>query len=97
MAFIQIVDFETDKIDEMRKLDAEWGDKAPADGPSRGILCADRDNPGRFLQIVFFDSYEAAMRNSDDPITNEFAGKMAALAKGPAKFVNLDVVNDQNY
>jgi hypothetical protein len=99
MAFIQVIDFRTDKIDEMRKLDADWGDRARSEGATatRGILCADRDDPGRYIQIVFFDSFEEAEKNSSLPVTQEFAAKMMALGNGEPKFHNLDVVADLDY
>jgi hypothetical protein len=97
--FIQVIEFETDKIDEVRKLDEEWRAKARAEGATaqRGILCADRDGAGRYLQIVFFDSYEDAARNSSLPVTQGFAAKMMALGKGEPTFHNLDVLEDLDY
>src|SRR6476646_9631692 len=99
MAFIQIIEFRTDKIDDMRKLDGEWRDRATKEGATaqRGILCADRDDAGRYLQIVFFDSFEAAEKNSNLPVTQEFAGQMMALGKGEPPFHNHGVVEDLDY
>ena len=68
----------------------------PTSTARRVVLCEDRDQPGRYLQMVFFDSYESAMANSELPITQEFAGKMGALADGPPTFFNLDVVDDRS-
>ena len=95
MAFIQIIDFQTSKIDDMLALDNDW--EAAATGSRttrRRVLARDRDNPERFLNIVWFDSYESAMENSNLPVTQEFAEKMMALSNGPATFVNLDVVEE---
>ena len=99
MAFIQIIEFRTDKIDEMRKLDEAWEARAKSEGATaqRGILCADRDDAGRYFQIVFFDSAEEAEKNSNLPVTQEFAGKMMALGNGEPSFYNLDVVEDLDY
>lgn len=99
MAFIQIIEFRTDKIDEMRKLDGEWKARASSEGATaqRGILCADHDDPGRYFQIVFFNSLEEAEGNSNLPVTQDFAGKMMALANGEPTFHNLDVVEDLDY
>jgi hypothetical protein len=97
MAFIQIIDFRTSKFDEMQKLGEEWEAAAgDANTARRVVICADRDDPGRYLNIVFFDSYEEAMANSDNPATTEFSGKMMALAEGPPTFLNLDVVEDRD-
>lgn len=95
MAFIQVIEFETSKFDEMRSLGDQWEAAAGDDRRvSRRILCQDRDNPDRYYNIVFFDSYEDAMANSNLPATQEFAQKMMALGDGPATFRNLDVVQD---
>ena len=42
MAFIQIIDFRTDQIDEMRKLDGEWRDRFDAIPYEPGDSYADR-------------------------------------------------------
>lgn len=99
MAFIQIIEFRTDKIDEMRKLDGQWQAEARSQGATarRGILCSDRDEPGHYFQVVFFDSAEDAEKNSQLPVTQEFAGKMMALGDGEPTFRNLDVVEELEY
>jgi hypothetical protein len=55
--------------------------------PVAAFLCEDRDTPGRYLQIVFFESYEAAMENSAMPETDAFSSKMMTLAEGPPTHV----------
>ena len=93
--FIQIIEFDTDKIDEMRKLDEEWSKRASG-GPSvHAIQCSDRDNPGHYLAIAMFDSREEAEKNDARPETQEFAGKMQQLAKN-VKFHNLDVMYEMD-
>jgi hypothetical protein len=90
--FVQIMEFKTSKIEEVEaireKMRAERGDALLA---TRGIAAADRDRPGVYFNIVEFDSYEEAMKNSNDPATGEFSKQMAALVDGPIKFTNLDV------
>ena len=97
MGFVQIIEFKTSKADEMRSLGDEWEAAAGADSKARRrVTCEDRDNPGRYLNIVFFDSYEDAMANSNLPVTQEFSQKMMALGDGPPTFYNLDVVEDRS-
>jgi hypothetical protein len=96
MGFIQIIDATTSNYDELAKLEKEW--EAATEGArttTRRILARDRDNPNHYLNIVFFDSYESAMANSDLPATSEFAQRMAGLLDGPPTFINLDVVDDR--
>jgi hypothetical protein len=97
MKFVQIIDYRTSKFDEMQKVGEEWEASGTGqDRVSRRILCADRDVPGRYLNIVEFNSYEDAMENSNDPTTQEFAGRMMALADGPPTFINLDLIEEHN-
>jgi quinol monooxygenase YgiN len=91
MAFIQIIEYETDRADEIAELMSEMpSDEAP--GFVRLAVTQDRDNPRRYLTIVQFESYEVAMANSDKPETDEMAAKLAALCAGPPRFHNLDVI-----
>jgi hypothetical protein len=96
MAFVQIIEFRTDKIDEMRKIGNEW-EAAAASGRTarRRLVCQDRDNPGRYFNIVFFDSYDSAMKNSQLPATKEFSQRLAAQTQGGPTFYNLDVIEDK--
>ena len=96
MAFVQVIDFRTSKLDEMRKLQDEWATAAGPESTARRVITgADREDSGRYLQVVFFDSYESAMENSNLPVTQEFAQRMMALSDGPPSFYNLDVVEDR--
>ena len=95
MAFVQIIQFRTSKIDEMRALGDEYQKQRGDGGADRVVVCANRDNPGEYLNIVFFESYEAAMENSNHPATQELSSKMMALGEGPPTFYNLDVIDDR--
>lgn len=95
MAFIQIIEYETDRPDEIAQMMGDGPSPDPETDPgfTRLALTQDRDNPRRYLLIVEFTSYEEAMANSDKPETGEMAGKLAALCSGPPRFHNLDVLN----
>ena len=96
MGFIQVIEFDSDNIDEMRKIGDEW--EAAAAGSSKAVkrvMCEDRDRPGHYVNIVFFDSYEAAMENSNNPVTTEYSQKMAGLTDSPPKFYNLNVLEER--
>ncbi len=95
MAFIQIIDFRTKRFDEGRKHVDEYLAKTEGRRTSgRGITCQDRDDPEHYINIIFFESYEEAMKNSELPETGELAGKLAELGEGEPKFLNLEVVED---
>ncbi|MEV5526386.1 hypothetical protein [Streptomyces prunicolor] len=93
--FVQIVDFETDRFDEMQAV-AEEADKrmaGRAGGPTHRLVLRDRNKPGHVLVVIEFDSYEDAMRNSQDPETTKMAEQMAALCTRPPSFTDCDVLD----
>jgi hypothetical protein len=96
MTFIQIMQLQTSKVDDMRAAGDEW-DKATEGKRTvqRSVVCADRDEPGRHFIIVFFDSYEDAMKNSALPETDALAKKTMALSDSPPIFYNLDVIEER--
>jgi hypothetical protein len=96
VGFVQVIEFRTDRIDEVNALIDEWIKTSEEwRTPTRGTLGSDRDQPGTYIQIVEFPSYELAMENSNRPETGEFASRLAALCLGEATFRNLDVVRSE--
>jgi hypothetical protein len=91
--FAQLIEWKTSRYDEVEKLNEEWRERFPKMGPTRVLVCSDRDNAGSYVTLVEFSSYEEAMKNSEDPATTEFAEKMQALSDGPPVFHNLDILN----
>jgi hypothetical protein len=93
--FVQIVEFNTSRIDDIQALGEQMrAQRAPGDEWSvrRATFTADRDRPGHYLSVIEFDSYESAMDNSNRPETTQFAARMAELCDGPPTFHNLDVM-----
>ena len=95
MGFVQVIQYRTSKIDEMRKVGDEWEADPGPTSARRVVVCQDRDNAGQYFTLAFFDSYEAAMENSASPRTQEMAQRMMGLADGPPSFLNLDVLDDR--
>jgi hypothetical protein len=92
VAFIQIIEARTSRIGEIQALMDEWVTKTEGRrNADRAGLTADRDQPGTYVQIVEFPSYEEAMANSNLPETGEFAARLAELCDAPPTFRNLDV------
>jgi hypothetical protein len=92
MAFVQIIEIETTRPDEVEALVSQW--RAKTEGTrkaQRGTFTKDRDRPDLYVQIVEFPSYEDAMANSQLSETAAFAEKLRALCDGPLLFRNLDV------
>ncbi|MER6216629.1 MULTISPECIES: hypothetical protein [unclassified Streptomyces] len=97
MKFAQIIDFETERADEMAELMRGYEETARAqgrtEGPRHRTLLRDRSNPGRYLAVVEFDSYEDAMANNEAPETSELAGRLAELCTRPPVFTDCDVTD----
>ena len=94
-AFVQLVEMSTSRYDEMQKFNEEWRERNPDMMLDWSIVGRDRDNPGKHVVIVHFESYDVAMKNSADPRTAEYAAKMEELSDGPPTFRNLDVVTTE--
>jgi hypothetical protein len=92
---VQVIQYRTSKIDEMRKIGDEWEGAARSGTARRVLVGADRDDTGQYFTLAFFDSYASAMENSNDPTTQEYSQRMMSLADGPPTFYNLDVIDDR--
>lgn len=92
MAFAQIIEFTTSRLDEVLDLMDEWVARTEGKrATGRSLVGADRDKANTYVQVVEFPSYEEAMRNSGLPETSEFAERLSKLCDGPPSFRNLDV------
>jgi quinol monooxygenase YgiN len=92
MSFIQIIEYETNQA---AQIDAAMRESmtrnAPQPGLSRLEQTKDHDNPNRYMTIVEFDSYAAAMANNDRPETQQMAAQLAAMCTSGPNYHNLDV------
>lgn len=96
MSFIQVIDYETKDAKAVDRAHDEWKNATEGKRSAQRVLRSKyHDDPGRFCDIVFFDSYEDAMRNSDLPETKEFAKKLQDAADGEPQYWNLDLVEEQ--
>ncbi|WP_424347659.1 hypothetical protein [Kocuria sp. CH-021] len=96
MAFVQLIEYTTSRPEEVAEVLADWQQSSQGKRTARRVLSAkDRNDPKRFVEIVFFDSYESAMENSQLPETQEYARKLTELMDGEPVFRDLDVVEDR--
>jgi hypothetical protein len=97
MAFVQIIEFKSSDIEGIRKAGEDWERATEGKRTSRRqLLARDRSDPGRYFMIVFFDSYESAMANSQLPETQASADTFAALSDRAPSFYNLDILDDRS-
>ncbi len=97
MKFMQVIEYRTAQFDEVNKLMDAWF--AQTEGKrtvAQGFTGRDREEPGKYVDVVVFPSYEEAMRNNDLPETQALAGKMASLCDGEVTFHNLDLVREDH-
>jgi hypothetical protein len=96
VAFVQVIEFQTSRIDEFNALLDEWlvlsKDWRTATQSTR---TKDRDRPNSYVQIVHFPSYEKAQENSNHPETSKFAEKLGEICDVPPTFRNLDVLLEE--
>jgi hypothetical protein len=96
MAFVQIIEFRTADSDRARQVNDEWWRATEGKRTvRRELLARDRSDPRRYFAVVFFDSYESAMENSDLPETQAAAKQYLKMSDGSPVFYDLDIVEDR--
>ncbi|MEV1021620.1 hypothetical protein [Streptomyces sp. NPDC050264] len=91
--FAQIVDFETRRFDELKSLLGRFEQEMAGEsgGPTHRILLQDREQPGRYLAIIEFASYDDATRSNERPEVARLNEQLTALCTKPPAFINCDV------
>ncbi|WP_031073574.1 ester cyclase [Streptomyces sp. NRRL WC-3742] len=98
MAFVQIIDCKTDKLDDLNRLMDTWAESTKGRRTaSHAVVATDRSDKSHVVEIVEFPSYEEAMRNSKLPETDRIFREMVALCDAPPTFTDLDVVRDAQF
>jgi hypothetical protein len=97
-AFVQLIEFGTDRIAEWGAIVDRWATAIGAQRTARwSIMGADRDHPGRHVAIVEFPSYTEAMANSGHPATAAFLKELQSISSSEPQFRNLDVRSARTY
>ena len=97
-SFVQLIEFDTDRIAEWDAIADRWAAAIGAQRTVRwSILGADRDRPGRHVAVVEFPGYADAMANSGHPATGTFLKELQSISSGEPQFRNLDVLTAQTY
>ena len=70
----------------------DWRERMGREATARwGVVAADRHRADTYVEIVAFPDHASAMRNSEHPVTTDFAKRMQEVTEGEASFRNLDV------
>ncbi len=97
MSYIQIIEMHTKDYEALEAQGQEYF--AATEGKrtvQRSFVTRDRNDPDHYVLVVFFDSYEAAMENSNLPETAAMAEKQRAILDGPPTFYDLDVIEERS-
>jgi hypothetical protein len=90
-AFVQIIEFRTQRIEEFEDIEDRWAQAIGADRTARWELTgADRGESGRYVQVVGFPDHDSAMANSKHPATSRFAGLLRQICDDDPTFHDLD-------
>ncbi|WP_329115683.1 hypothetical protein [Streptomyces sp. NBC_01465] len=93
MKFAQIIEFETERIDEIRSVIAQFEqqNQGKQGHPVHRTVLQDRAHPKRFLVVIEFNSYEEAMINSRNPEVDKLSQKLASMATKKPTFTDCDI------
>ncbi|MFJ2866135.1 ester cyclase [Kitasatospora sp. NPDC087314] len=98
MAFVQIIDCKTDRLDDLNRLMDTWAEQTRGRRTAgHAMVATDRADTTHVVEIVEFASYEEAMRNSGLPETDRIFREMVALCDAPPTFTDLDVIHDATF
>ena len=97
-AFVQLIEFDTDRIAEWDAIVDRWVAAIGAQRAARwSVLGADRDRPGRHVAVVEFPGYAEAMANSGHLATAAFLKELQSICTSEPQFRNLDVRSARIY
>jgi hypothetical protein len=95
MKCLQIVEFRTSRLEEIRAVLEQWRQATEGRRTATSMrLTKDRDRRNRYLWIVEFPSHEDAMRNHDLFETQQMTQQMTELSDGKPAFRNLDLIDE---
>ena len=97
-AFVQLIEFDTDRIAEWDAIVDRWAAAIGAHRAARwSVLGSDRDRPERHVAVVEFPGYAEAMANSGHPATAAFLKELQSICTSEPQFRNLDVRSALTY
>ncbi|HSA51268.1 MAG TPA: ester cyclase [Yinghuangia sp.] len=96
MAFVQVIDYKTNRVDEFNRLMDDWVEATQGKRTAtHSIVGQDRADSTHIVEIVEFPSYEEAMKNSQLPETDRIFQEMVAACEGTPTFTDLEVLRDE--
>jgi len=98
MRFVQIIEFQTSRIDEILALNDEWREATQGKRTATAMsITKDPDRPNTYVWMIEFPSYADAMKNNELPETQRISEQMMKLTDPPAVFRNLDLMEQRRF
>ncbi|MEW2386586.1 hypothetical protein AB0873_31805 [Micromonospora sp. NPDC047707] len=96
MVFVQLIDYHTDRPEEVDRLLSTWITSSTGVRAARRTrVCRDRHESTHYIEIIEFDSREDAAANSNLPETRAVHAAFAPLCTDGPRFIDLDVQRDE--
>jgi hypothetical protein len=96
VTFIQLIEYRTTQPEAVDELLSQWiADSGGRRTATRTRVGRDHHDGDHFVEILEFPSYDEAMRNSEMPETNGIHERFVQLCAEPPRFVDLDVVREE--
>jgi len=90
--FIQLIEYETNDIEAVEKSLLKFREEHPGVMTyTASRITEDRDKPGTYISIVEFESYEAAMKQSNNPDLSAYIQKVGPELMTTRGFRNLNI------
>lgn len=96
MAFVQIASYTSTSPDVLAAARRDWLEATEGVAAShRRLLLADREVPGRYVELVIYRSYEDAMHNAMLPATEALLRNAARDAERGVTVEHLDLLEGE--
>lgn len=96
MTFVQLIEYRTTKPEAVDELLSRWiADSGGRRTATRTRVGRDRHDPHHFVEILEFPSHEAAMLNSQLPVTKGIHEQFVELCTELPRFVDLDIFREE--
>lgn len=95
MSFVQVIEYKASDPEAVKRVIDEWESATEGKRTARRLLLGKyREQGDRFCEIVFFDSYEDAQRNSELPETQRYAERMRDVVDGDPQYWDLEILEE---
>lgn len=96
VTFVQLIEYRTTQPDAVDELLSRWiAESGGQRTATRTRVGRDHHDAQHFVEILEFPSYDEAMHNSQLPVTHGIHEQFILLCTEPPRFVDLDIVREE--